>query len=113
MYTYEGVLVADRSKAIPTTASLATLDSGSQATLTTELNTVFGVNFNIGTYTPAAYSVSNASPSWTTAPSVASKTESSVTFSLQSSDAAGRVACVILNEKSQTEYETNNNYKPS
>jgi len=113
VYTYEGVLVADRSKATPTTQTLATLNADSQSTLTSELSTVFGVNFNIGTYTPAAYSVSNASPSWTTAPVVDSKTESSVTFRLQSSDASGRVACVVLNEKSQTEYETNNNYKPS
>lgn len=50
---------------------------------------------------------------FTTAPNVKSKTETSVTIGFAVDYTAGEVCCIVLNEKSQTEYESNNLYKPS
>lgn len=112
-YTWTAVLIADRSSASPLTSDIASISSASEVSLKADIKTQLGSNFTVGDYLPSAYAPTQQSVNWTTSPAVASKTSSSVTISFGTDNNYGEVACVVLDARSQSEYETNNNYKPS
>lgn len=70
-------------------------------------------SYSVSGYQNTAYTVSQVGVSWATEPSLKEESTTTVTLNLQSNNANGEIACVILNEKSHNEYTTNNEYKPS
>jgi len=77
------------------------------------LKTNLGSNFVVNDYSANAYVASQQSVNWTTAPAIKSTTDTSATISFGTDNAYGEVACVLVNEKTNSEYESNNNFKPS
>jgi len=111
---FSGIVEVDRSTGTPTPAQLTALDSTQESALAADLAAQLGSNFNPATYVATGdYAPSPISVSWATAPSVSDKTSSTVTIGLKSDNNNGQLACVVLNEKSQAEYSSNNSYKPS
>jgi len=72
----------------------------------TEVSNQLGTNFTVQPYAQEAYQAAQPTVAWTTAPSVTGKTETSVTIGFASDNNNGEIACIVLNERSQTEYET-------
>jgi len=112
-YTWTGTLAGDRNSESPTTQSIATLSSDDSSYVSTEMATVLGTNFVVSPYTNSAYSATQPTVAWTTSPDVKSKTTNSVTISFGSDNNNGEIACVVLNEQSQSTYDSNNDMKPS
>lgn len=108
-----GVLNQDRSAENPPTSQLATLSSADTTYVKNQLDPKLGTGNTMSSYTPAAYTASQSSVSFTTAPSLGSKTTTSVTLNFQSDNDFGEVACAIYNKYSNSEYTSNDNYKPS
>jgi len=112
-YKWTGTLASDRSVESPTTQSFTTLSASDSSYVSTEMSTVLGANFVVSPYANSAYAATQPTVAWTTSPNVKSKTTNSVTIGFGCDNNNGQVACVVLNEQSQSTYESNNDMKPS
>lgn len=111
---FSGIVEVDRKTGTPKPSDLTALDSTQEAALAADLAAQLGSNFNPATYVATGdYAPSPITVSWATAPSVSDKTSSTVTIGLKSDNNNGQIACVVLNDKTQAEYGSNNSYKPS
>jgi len=66
----------------------------------------------MGVYAQSTYTAAQASVSFTSAPSLSSETTTAVTIAFESDNDSGEVACVVLNQYTQTQYD-NANLKPT
>jgi len=112
-YVWSGTLIADIAAESPTTQTLSTLGSDDSTFVSSEMSTVLGANFVVSPYTNSAYAPAQQTVSWSSSPALGDKTHDSVTINFTSDNANGQVACAVYNTRSQSEYETNNEYKPS
>lgn len=77
------------------------------------MSETLGSNFTPTPYDNSAYAAAQPTVTWTTAPALKSETHAAVTITFVSDNNNGEVACVVLGEKTHSEYSDNNLYKPT
>lgn len=112
-YVFSGVLASDRTAESPATASIAALAAAQATSVNTEVHSELGTSFTVGAYADGVYAPAQTTVTFTTTPALDSETSSAVTIGLASDNAGGEIACVVLNEQSQTEYSNTAKYAPS
>lgn len=112
-YVFSGVLATDRSEGSMTTASIAALPAAKATSVNTEVHSELGTSFTVGAYADGVYAPAQTTVTFTTTPAEDSTTTSAVTIGLASDNAGGEIACVVLNEQSQSNYSDVAKYQPS
>lgn len=110
--TFTGVVAVDGRSTV-LTSKIATLSTTDSAKLVTNVAALLpGYTVNALTYAAVA---NTGVVNWTggVGPKFAEATTSTAKFTFAVDNTAGEVACVALKAKTQSEYKTNNNFKPT
>merc|ERR1712045_118523 len=106
--SWAALLALDRRVESPSTQTIATLATSEQTAVAADLNPKLGTGNTMGTYAQSTYVATQASVSWTAAPSLNGVTTTTATISLTSDNDYGEVACVALADGTYS-----NNQKPT